>query len=177
MRQRTWACMGLWVAAACIAFAVGTRTGKISESERDREQHPEKIHVENSQPRRILADAARPDDLHTALADREERIRELEAELEEVLAKLPPPLSPEEEKRKKEQDERRKLNERRRARYEKSKRLRDKILQRKDKALRAQGLEELAALLQSDDPEKALLGLTTVLSGCSISFFSQDTID
>jgi Skp family chaperone for outer membrane proteins len=105
-----------------------------------------------------------------ALAEREEEIGKLREQLAEVTEKLPPPLTPEEEKKQKEEEERRKRDERLKARYAKSKELRTKILQRKDKLMRALGLEELAVLLDSKDPEQFLIGLTTLPSLSHINF-------
>jgi hypothetical protein len=117
---------------------------------------------------RVLLDSL--EDYRQALAEREKEVGELQEQLAEVSEKLPPPLSPEEEKKRKEQEEKQKRNERRQARYEKSKELRTKILQRKDKLMRALGLEELAGLLQSEEVEDTLLGLTTLQRLYGINF-------
>ncbi|NQT85049.1 hypothetical protein HQ563_18685, partial [bacterium] len=157
-----------WVAAsviaACAAFAIGATVGRRKKPEIHSREAPEKTEGKKQASKEIPVLLASLEKFRTALVEKEKKIGDLEAELAQVRAKLPPPLTPEEEKRKKEQDERRKRSERWRELNEKSKELREKILQRKDKALRAQGLEELAALLQSDDPEEALLGLRALPS-------------
>jgi len=162
MSKIAW--IGLWVASICAALAIGATTGRIKRDRGRSRQAPEKTEAKRQASKDVPVLLTSLEKFRTALVEKEKKIGYLEAELAQVRAKLPPPLTPEEEKRKKEQDERRERSERRRARYEKSKELREKILQRKDKALRAQGLEELAALLQSDDPEEALLGLTALPS-------------
>jgi len=162
MSKTAW--IGLWVASICAALAIGATTGGIKKDPGRSRQAPEKTEGKRQASKEIPVLLASLEKFRTALVEKEKKIGDLEAELAQVRAKLPPPLSPEEEKRRKEQDKWRKLNERGRARYEKSKELREKILQRKDKALRAQGLEELAALLQSDEPGEVLLGLTALLS-------------
>jgi len=150
MSKTAW--IGLWVASICAALAIGATTGGIKKDPGRSRQAPEKTEGKRQASKEIPVLLASLEKFRTALVEKEKKIGDLEAELAQVRAKLPPPLTPEEEKRKKEQDERRKRSERWRELNEKSKELREKILQRKDKALRAQGLEELAALLQSDDP-------------------------
>jgi len=108
-----------------------------------------------------------------ALAEREKEVGELQAELAEVKAKLPPPLSPEEEEKKKEEEELRGWYERSRSRRESSAELRGKILQRRDRVLRAEALDEVAALLQSEDREELMLGLA-VLSGLGRVNFDRE---
>jgi hypothetical protein len=94
-----------------------------------------------------------------ALADRENEVRDLQTELAEVKAGLPPQLSPEEEAKKKEEEELKGWRKRSRARRESSTELRGKIFQRRDGVLRAEALDEVAVLLESEDREELMLGL------------------
>jgi hypothetical protein len=147
--------IALWAATACIAFAVGVRTGKISESERGRRKQSEQIQVETPQTGPNRAGAAGLDEFRTALADREKRIRELEAELAEIRERLPLPPTPDGEQERRRRD-------RQKACREKSQELRERILQRKDWSLRSEALSELTALFHSQDAEQLLVGLYTV---------------
>ncbi len=159
MRTTTW--IGLLLAGVCAGFAIGFTLGKTGK----RETPP---------PRALAGESPEPhpewdraplgglEKLRNSVAERQDRISELEAELAAVRAKLPPSLSLEDETRRRGKEEAMGLRERWRARCEKSRELRNKILQRKDKALRAQGLDEVAALLESGDREQLMLGLTVL---------------
>jgi len=160
----------LLVAGTCAGVVIGATLGKGKGPEITRPQPSERTEEKRRESDRVQVLLASLEKYRKALAEREKEIGQLQAELAEVSEKLPPPLSPEEEKKRKEEEERRKRNELRKARQEKSKELRTKILQRKDKLLRALALEELAGLLQSDDAEETLLGLTTLQRLYGINF-------
>ncbi len=151
--------VGLLLACGGIAFAAGVAIGRHGRTEIPPLQPPAKTETKEVESDRSQALVAELDGFGTVLAEKEGEMRDLESELAEVMAKLPPPLTPEEEKRQKEEEEKRKKEERWQARHKKAEELRAKILQRRDRALRTQGLEELAALLQSKDSEELLLGL------------------
>lgn len=149
----------LSLAVVCAAFALGVGVGRASKPETRLQQRAASTHEPRPQTNRAAILLSRLEGFRNTLSEKEKTIALLEAELEQVRAKLPPPLTPEEEKQKKERDENRKRYEHWNELGEKSRPLRDKILQRKDKALRARGLEELAAMLQSQDAEQLVVGL------------------
>lgn len=155
----------LLVVGTCGGFVIGATVAKSGKPEIVRPRTPdmesEELKAERDRVRVLLARLKR---YSNVLAESENAISELEAELAAVRAKLPPLLSPEGETMKTGKEEVMGMHERWRSRREKSKELRHKILQRKDMALRARGLDEVAALLESDDREQVMLGLT-VLSG------------
>jgi HEAT repeat protein len=155
----------LLVVGMCAGFVVGAAVGKNRKPEGTRRLRT----VESEDKRQVSEHVQRLveslDSFRKALAEKENRVTELERELAEVRGMLPPPLSAEEQKEQEEYNdwrEKRKSRERSQAMYEKSKELRKKILQRKDPALRQQGLLELEALVKSDQAEDLLVGLTTL---------------
>ncbi len=158
MRKITW--ITLLVGGTVAGFVVGVTVARRKKPEVPARQ--DEVRAERKKPESDRALLTRLEQFRKALAGKEKRVSQLEAELAEVKAKLPPPVGPEERKLQKEYREWKESlmrDERGKARYEKSKELSAKILQRKDKGLRAQGLEELAALLQSEDREELLVGL------------------
>jgi len=152
----------LSLAVVCAAFALGVGVGRARKPETRLQQRAANTHEPRPQTNGGAILLSRLEGFRNTLSEKEKTIALLEAELDQVRAKLPPPLTPEEEKQKKKRDESRKLHERWKELAEKSRPLREKILQRKDKAFRAWGLDELAALLESEDTEELLVGLTTL---------------
>ncbi len=151
----------LFLTVIVAAFVVGVCVGRSAKRESGSSQPLTGV----TEQGRILGSAsvlvASIESCRKAISEREGRIEDLKVKLQDARGKLPPPLGPEDEKRKKEENERRKRSEGRRARYGRVENLRVRILQRKDKALRAQSLEELAALLQSQEAEDLEVGLAT----------------
>jgi hypothetical protein len=156
------ASVSLVAVVACAAFAAGIAVGKGKKREIEPRHSLVQPQTQTEESDRVNTLLASLRDLGRDLADKEQRIRELENELEETRGDLPPPPSPEEEKARAEQEERRRLAERSRTLYQRSQELRRKILQRKDKALREEGLQELADLLKSEDDLDKGAGLTTL---------------
>jgi hypothetical protein len=154
--------MTVLVVATCGGFAVGVVVGGVGKPGRlSRRPAVGASEARASEDRRTIR--RKNEELRKALAEKEQKMRGLENELAELRSKLPPPLSPEEEVRQRRLEDERKRAERSRVLFEKAKALRRKIVQRKDKALREEGLAELAVLMQSDDPESLLLGMTSLL--------------
>ncbi len=157
----------LLVAGMCVSFAIGARVGRGSKARPPTALPGADTKEMNEGADRVPAALTSLESFRRELARKENRIGDLEAELAQVKAKLPPPPTPEEEKLGKEylgwKEERRRY-ERWEARDKKSKELSAKILQRRDRALRAQSLEELAVLLESDDSEEVLLGFAVLPS-------------
>jgi hypothetical protein len=146
----------LALAAAGAGFALGVCVGKANKQGQLPPQPsqgftPRKFSSSRSDPG-LPAGLPR---FRSALAEREERVRELEAELEEVRKRIPLPPTPEGEQERRRRD-------RQKACREKSQELRERILQREDWSLRAEALSELTALFHSQDTEKLLVGLYTV---------------
>lgn len=157
----------LAIAGTCLGFVVGAMVAKGGKSPVEAPRAPEeagKQAAERQESGRVRSPLASMDKLRWELAEREEEIGDLRAELADVIEKLPPALTPEEEKKQKQLEGERRRNEAWMARWEKSKELSAKILQRRDKALRAEGLEGLAALLGSADSEEVLLGFAVLES-------------
>ncbi len=156
------ASIGLFVAVACAAFAVGVTVRRSRKGEIPSRQPV--VKAEGRESDRVQAFLADVRNLRRDLTRKERRIRYLEAELAELYAEYPPPIGPAEEGLTREKDTARAQQERDKALWEKSRELRERILQRKDKHVRAQALEELAALLVSDTPQDIVLGLFTLPS-------------
>ncbi len=149
-------------AGVCLAFAIGVAVGKGRKAEPVSLQPAMESRKKEGESDRVRALLASLENFRKALAEKEERVGELEAELAEVRAQLPAPLSPEEKEKQRQQEETRKQRERELALFSKARDLRRKIVQRKDKALRQAGAAELVKLIESADPEDQLLGLTTL---------------
>jgi len=152
----------LWATTVCAAFVVGASTGNFRKT-----QHAPELSVAKSERAPTESDRVRIlisglEESQRALLEKEKRIIGLEVELAEVRSKVPPPLAPEEQERERQEEEKRNSAERKEARDNRAKELGEKILQRKDRALRAEALEELAALLESENREDFLVGLKTL---------------
>lgn len=168
MNRVAW--ITLLVVGPVAGFVVGTTVGK--------NRKPKAVSVapstatkdKGSDAERVKALRADLEKYRLELAGRENEVRELREELAEAMNKIPHPLTPEEEQKQKEEKEKQEREERRKALYEKSRELRTKILQRKDRLARALGLEELAGMLQKDNAEETLLGLTTLAGLYGINF-------
>jgi hypothetical protein len=104
--------------------------------------------------------------LRRDLAEKEQKIRQLETEVAEFRAKLPPPLSPEEQ-------EHQRQAERDRVLFGKAKELRTKVLRHEDSTSRQQAFAEVKALVQSGNPDDLLLGLTTLLHLDGLEFDAE----
>jgi len=154
--------MALLTVAPCAALAVGIMVGGMW---KQMLEAPSGKPVDGMDSSAALADRARTlqainDRLREELAGKEWRIATLEDEIEAVREGLPSPFAPEEQKDRREREERLKRKEWRKSIDEKANELRTKILQRRDKALRQEGLAELDKLVQSDDAEELIVGLT-----------------
>ncbi len=157
MRRELW--IGLWALSVCGAFATGMVV--------HRPKAPPALHRKaggKSQSRRSAVGAekewlARTGTVRKTIAEKEQRIGELEAEIAEVLAEAPPALSPEDEKEWQDSLAWKRKWARQKALDEKGKALRRKILQRRDQALREEGLTELATLIGSENDNDLALGL------------------
>ncbi len=168
MRRSAWIC--LLAAGTLAGFVIGATVGKNEKSEMLVQRPTANVERKEPESDEVRALLASIEEWQSVLAEKAGKARELETELAEVEAKLPPPPTPQELEKQREEEEKRKRDERRKAREEKSKKLRTKILQRRDKALRAEGLTELAALLQSGDIEEFLVGLMSLSRVSSIDF-------
>jgi hypothetical protein len=162
MKKAGW--IALWAATVCVVFAIGWSIG----TARSRRVPPQRAAsppaAEKSAAQDISALESSLSSFTRVLGEKEQRIPDLEAELAELRAKLPPPLSPTEKEWRKEWEEgylrqKRYVQEGGLELYEGQHELQKKIHQRRDKALRAQGLEELAALMESDNAADVLRGL------------------
>ncbi len=171
MRKTRW--IALVIAGACVGFVVGAMVRAPRRQEARAPEPPVSAGEEKRESggNRVLV--ASLERYRKALADTENEVRELQTQLAEVKAKLPPPLSPEEEEKKKKEAELQGWYDRLRARHESSIELRNKILQRKDRVVRAEALDEVAALLESEDREELMLGMA-VLSGLGRVNFDRE---
>lgn len=157
MKSPGW--IGLLVIAMAAAFAAGMAIGRGKKPERPPAR--ELTEVETVKPKarddRVLI--ASLERFRGALAEKEGEAERLRNELAAIRTKLAGELSSEDDQGRKELEEKLKRQKRHRALEEKSRPLRDKILQRGGGALRAEALDELAALLAGDDQERLLVGL------------------
>ncbi len=155
--------IGLWGLTALTGFAVGMAIGKATNPEIQPRQPVVATTKKEDDPQspRLLASLQT---LRNTLSEKEQTADDLRAEIEEVQAKLLPPLSPEDEKWLRQEQEERRMSQRWTPLWKRKDELLKKILQRKDKALRAEGFDDLASLLESDKAEDKLVGLAT-LSG------------
>ena len=152
MKRQLW--IGLWAISVCGALAAGAIVAGpgLTRPARPEAERPPKS--EKSDAARLEHLVARLDEIRKAVADRDHRVGELEAEIARVRGELSTLFSPEDEKDWQETLASSRKSERRGALDEKGKALRKKILQRRDRALREEGLTELAILInegKSDD--------------------------
>ena len=145
----------LFVAATCVGFVIGVAVGTVKKAEHASRQPAPGRQMAEPQSTRVRAQT-----LRKALAKKDKTIRELEADLAQLPATLSPFLGPEELERYMEWKKERQRAERSHALFEKARAMRKKM---KDDALRQEGLAELAALIQSENPDDQLLGLTSLL--------------
>jgi len=143
----------LLVVAMCTAFALGVAIGGLrtrgAEMVAEGPGAGSESRLRRSEEVRALLAARRS--LRSDLASKDRKILELETELAELREKSFAPLGP---GQKKWQDARR--------RWARKEKVWKKIFQWRDKAARQEGLEELAALLQSNDAEDLLVGWSTL---------------
>lgn len=134
--MREAAAIALLVGGTAAGFVVGANVGRAKKPEAQPREEAVKAEPKKPESDRIRVLLASLERSRLALAEKDEKIAELEAELVRALPKALPPRTPEEDKLKRQSEAR----ERWRSQREKSSELRVKILQRKDKALRAQGV-------------------------------------
>jgi hypothetical protein len=144
-----------------LGFAVGIAVGKASKPEIQPLQ-PATRAISKEKDREKARLLASLDEFRNALIEKEQIAASLRAEIEEVRGKLLPPLSAEDEKWLKERQEDDKRIQRWKRVSERKKELMTKICQRKDKVLRAEGLDDMASLLDSDAADDVLVGIETL---------------
>lgn len=152
----------LLAVGTCAGFVIGATVGKSRKPEAVSVAPSTATKDKGTDGERVTALVASLEKYRLELAGRENEVQELREELADAIQRIPPPLTPEEEQKRKEEIEKQKREKRGEARHEKSKDLQTRIVQRKDSALRAAALDELAALLTSDDPEDVMVGLLTI---------------
>jgi hypothetical protein len=170
MRKTRW--IALVIAGTCAGFTIGAMLGKASKVEEEsRSTAGEAVRAGEGRREsgRLRALQVALEKSRKALAERETRVAELEAQLAEVRGKSPPRLTAVEEMLQKELEARRERAKRWDPIFERSKPLRAKLFQWQDKSLRAEGLAELGALVQSEDRDELLVGLTT-LNGLEVRY-------
>lgn len=154
----------LWVGNLCVVFAIGWSVSTARSRQVPSRRPASPPEAEELTAQDISALQSSLNSFTRVLAEKERRIPELEAELAELRAKLPPPLSSMEKEWRKEWEERymrqkRYVEEGGLELYEGQHELQKRIHQRRDKALRAKGLEDLAALMESNSAADVLRGL------------------
>jgi len=159
MKRTAW--IGSWGTTILLGFAVGMAIGKAGKSEIQPRRPRTEAHGEErgSDRSRLLASLQR---FQNDLAEKERIALSLRAEIEEVRDKLLPPLTPEDEKWLKERQGEDKRTQRWKRVSERKKELKRKILQRRDKVLRADGLDEMASLFESEDADDVLVAIETL---------------
>ena len=153
----------LLILAPCAAFALGILIGRAGTGKPAAPCSEPGIggDLPTSQGDRARTLQAVNEKLSRELEGRDWRIVALEDEIEELSQELPNPFAPEDEKEWREYEERQEFAKQRRALAQKAQELREKILQRKDKALRQEALAELDRLMQSENTEELIIGLST----------------
>lgn len=158
-RTRWIALLGI---AACAAFAVGFSVGKSRIVEKQGQPAAAEKQHNKPRPNDVRTLLATLDKYRETLAERDREVERLRAQVEEFRAQLATSARPGDYDDYGEWVKERESRERRKVIEQRSRDLRKRIFQRKDKVLREQALDELAALLQREDPEDILVGLETL---------------
>jgi hypothetical protein len=153
--------IGLWGLTALTGFAVGMAIGRATKPKTQPHQPVVATTKKEADPQRsrLLASL---EALRNTLSEKEQTADDLRAGIEEVQAKLLPPLSPEDEKWLKERQKEDRRNQRWKRVLEQKKQLKTKIRQRRDKVVRADGLDEMTSLFESEDPDDVLVAIETL---------------
>ncbi len=162
MDRTRW--LALLVFAGCIAFAVSFSVGKSTNARKPARSVAAQREGKKPEDDDLHTLVASLEDYRAALAEKDREVEELRAQIDELRAQLALSVTPEDYDEYREWVTDREQRERSKESEQRIRELTRKIFQRKDRVLREQALDELAALLQSSNPEDILLGLDTLPS-------------
>ncbi len=147
-------------AASLAGFTIG-RSRNVEEPAAPAAAGEDRTRAQSGHVRSIVASLG---EYRKALAEKDRRMEELRARVDDLQAQLTMSHIPEDYNKYCQWRSQRERRERTKVIEEKTRELRRRIFQRKDRVLREQGLDELGALLQSENPEEVIAGLKTVWS-------------